>query len=229
MWVLFEFYPPIGYDSYMQGIFITFEGIEGCGKTSQAKLLNQYLTGQGHRVLMTREPGGTEISEAIREILLSNDFVKMQPHTEVLLYLASRSQHVSEVIQPALQNGVIIISDRFSDSTFVYQCFVRGIDLRIVKAMNDFATGGISPHLTFVLDVDPTEGLRRAKSRNQRHERKEDRLENESMEFHQKVREGYLKMAKEYPERVHVVSSEKNKEMVHEEIRGIVDRVLTTR
>ncbi len=213
----------------MEGIFITFEGIEGCGKTSQARLLNKYLEEQGYKVVMTREPGGTPISEAIREILLSNEFNTMQPHTEVLLYLASRAQHISEVIQPALQDGKIVISDRFSDSTFVYQCYVRGIDLKRVKTMNLFATEGISPHLTFVLDIDPTEGLRRAKSRNQRHARKEDRLENEAIEFHQKVREGYLRMAQEYPDRIHVINSDKDKEAVHEEIRGIVDRVLANR
>ncbi|OGW58141.1 MAG: dTMP kinase [Nitrospirae bacterium RIFCSPLOW2_12_42_9] len=213
----------------MKGIFITFEGIEGCGKTTQAHLLAGYLEEQGYKVLKTREPGGTEISEAVREILLSNDFVKMHPHTEVLLYLASRAQHISDKIKPALEKGMIVISDRFSDSTFVYQCYVRGIDYQIVEEMNSFTTEGISPDITFVLDLEPEEGLRRAVSRNQKHSRKEDRMEKESLEFHQKVREGYLKMAERYPDRIHVISSNRDKTEVQEEIKGIVGRILSQR
>ncbi len=211
----------------MEGRFITFEGIEGCGKSSQAKLLVRYLEEKGHIVLMTREPGGTPVSEAVREVLLSTDFSNMHPRTEVLLYLASRSQHVSEIIKPALAAGKIIICDRFSDSTFVYQCLVRGLDIRMIETINRFATDNISPHVTFVLDVDPAEGLRRARSRNQKNMREEDRIERESMEFHQRVREGYLKWAKEYPERIFVVRSDRDKEEVHREIAGIVERVLT--
>ncbi|MCC7201372.1 MAG: dTMP kinase [Nitrospirae bacterium] len=210
----------------MEGRFITFEGIEGCGKTSQAKLLIRYLEEKGHNVLMTREPGGTPISEAIREILLSTSFSNMTPHTEVLLYLASRAQHVSEVIRPSLEAGKIIICDRFSDSTFVYQCLVRGIDIRMIEAINSFATEGVSPHITFVLDVDPAEGLRRARSRNQKNMREEDRMESESMDFHQRVREGYLKWAMEFPERIFVISSDREKEAVHREIAKLVDKVL---
>lgn len=211
----------------MKGKFITFEGIEGCGKTSQVRLLVKYLEEKGCRVLMTREPGGTAISEAVREILLSPDFSNMHPHTEVLLYLAGRAQHVSEVIKPALEAGTIIICDRFSDSTFVYQCLVRGIDIHMIETINRFATENISPHITFVLDVDPAEGLRRAKARNQKNMREEDRMERESMDFHQRVREGYLKWAAEYPDRIFVVRSDREKEEVHEEIVGIVDKVLT--
>jgi dTMP kinase len=210
----------------MKGKFITFEGIEGCGKTSQVKLLVKYLEEKGLRVLMTREPGGTAISEAVREILLSTDFSNMHPHTEVLLYLAGRAQHVSEVIKPALEAGTIIICDRFSDSTFVYQCLVRGIDIHMIETINRFATENISPHITFVLDVDPAEGLRRAKARNQKNMREEDRMEREAMDFHQRVREGYLKWAAEYPDRIFVVRSDREKEEVHTEITGIIERVL---
>jgi len=221
-----KFIIPLGYDVFMRGIFITFEGIEGCGKSSQARLLFDYLKKEGYKVLMTREPGGTVISEAIREILLSNDFTRMHPNTELLLYLASRAQHVSEVIKPALQKGMIVICDRFSDSTFVYQGYVRGIDSRIIEEMNYFATEGISPHITFILDIDPEIGLERARSRNQRQLRMEDRLEKETIEFHQKVREGYLKRAKEYPGRIYIIKSDKEKGEVHEEIRKIVARYL---
>ncbi|MCC6545354.1 MAG: dTMP kinase [Nitrospirae bacterium] len=208
----------------MEGKFITFEGIEGCGKTTQAKLLVQYLEGKGYRVLMTREPGGTAISEAVREILLSTDFSNMHPHTEVLLYLASRAQHVNEVIRPALDDGKIIVCDRFSDSTFVYQSLVRGLDMHMIKSINRFATGKLSPHLTFVLDIDPEEGLRRARSRNQKNMREEDRIEKEAMDFHQRVREGYLKWAAENPDRLYVVRSDREKEEVHEEIVGLMEK-----
>ncbi|MBI5192209.1 MAG: dTMP kinase [Nitrospirae bacterium] len=210
----------------MQGLFITFEGIEGCGKTSQAKLLNDYLTALGHDVMMTREPGGTPISEAVREILLSNDSVNMHPHTEVLLYLASRAQHVSEIMKPALGKGRIVICDRFADSTFVYQCFVRGINKEIVETMNNFAVGHLQPDITFVLDVEPAEGLHRAMLRNQKHSRGQDRIENESLDFHNKVREGYLKLAQEYPDRVHLIKTDKDKSEVHEEIKKVVDTLL---
>jgi len=222
----FDIYSVIGYYVLMKGKFVTFEGIEGCGKTSQAKLLVQYLEKKGYSVLMTREPGGTPVSEAVREILLSTDFTNMHPRTEVLLYLASRAQHVSEVIKPALENGKIIICDRFSDSTFVYQCLVRGIDLKMIETINRFATEDISPHITFVLDVDPEEGLRRAKSRNQKNMREEDRMEREAMDFHKRVREGYLKWAMEYPERIFVIRSDREKEDVHQEIAGIVEKAL---
>ncbi len=150
----------------------------------------------------------------------------MHPHTEVLLYLASRAQHVFEVIKPALENGKIIICDRFSDSTFVYQCLVRGIDIRMIETINGFATENIAPHITFVLDVDPAEGLRRARSRNQKNMMEEDRMERESMDFHQRVREGYLKWAMEYPERIFVIRSDREKEEVHKEIVEIVENVI---
>lgn len=212
--------------SVMQGLFITFEGIEGCGKTSQTKLLNDYLTASGHDVIMTREPGGTPISEAVRELLLSNDSVNMHPHTELLLYLASRAQHVSEVMKPALDKGKIVICDRFADSTFVYQCFVRGINKEIVETMNNFAVGDMHPDVTFVLDVEPEEGLKRAMLRNQKYSRGHDRIESESLEFHKKVREGYLKLAQEYPERVYLIKTDKDKNEVHEEIKKVVDKFI---
>lgn len=212
--------------SVMQGLFITFEGIEGCGKTSQTKLLNDYLTASGHDVIMTREPGGTPISEAIRELLLSNDSVNMHPHTELLLYLASRAQHVAEIMKPALEKGRVVICDRFADSTFVYQCFVRGINKEIVEIMNNFAVGDIHPDVTFVLDVEPEEGLKRAMLRNQKNSRGQDRIESESIDFHNRVREGYLKLAQEYPERVYLIKTDKDKTEVHEEIKKVVDKLL---
>lgn len=215
--------------SLMQGLFITFEGIEGCGKTSQAKLLSDYITERGYEVTMTREPGGTPISEAIREILLSNDFITMHPHTEVLLYIASRAQHVEEIIRPAIEKGNIVICDRFSDSTFVYQCFVRGINKEIVETINNFALNGARPDLTFVLDIEPSEGLHRAMLRNQKQHRGQDRIESEAIEFHQKVREGYLRLIEEYPERAYLIKTDKDKTEVHEEIRNVFDKFISQR
>ncbi|MDD5434722.1 MAG: dTMP kinase [Nitrospira sp.] len=215
--------------SIMQGLFITFEGIEGCGKTSQAKLLSDYITGRGYKVVMTREPGGTPISEAIREILLSNEFITMHPHTEVLLYIASRAQHVEEIIKPAMEKGSIVICDRFSDSTFVYQCFVRGINKETVETINNFALNDVRPDLTFVLDIEPSEGLQRAMLRNQKQHRGQDRIESEAIEFHQKVREGYLKLAEEYPERAYLIKTDKDRAEVHEEIKGVFDKFISQR
>lgn len=208
----------------MSGMFITFEGIEGCGKSTQAKLLAEYLESRGLKVLITREPGGTPISEAIRGILLSNDFKEMHPFTEVFLYLASRAQHVYELIKPSLRQGVIVISDRFFDSTLVYQGYVREIDLEFIETMNRFATGNLMPDITFLLDVDPTEGLRRARLRNEQELREEDRLEKEAIEFHEEVRKGYMDLVRKFPDRIYVIKSDRDMLEVQEEIRRIVDR-----
>ncbi len=206
------------------GRLITFEGIEGCGKSTHASLLAEYLESRGLKVLVTREPGGTRISEAIRNILLSPDLREMHPYTEVLLYLASRAQHVYELVLPSLQQGMIVISDRFSDSTLVYQGYVREINISIIEAMNKFATGGLVPDITFLLDVSPEEGLRRARSRNKKELRGEDRIEQEDIEFHAKVRTEYIELARRFPERIHVIKANREVKEVQGDIRRIVDR-----
>ena len=206
----------------MKGIFITFEGIEGCGKTTQAHLLAGYLEEQGYKVLKTREPGGTEISEAVREILLSNDFVKMHPHTEVLLYLASRAQHINDKIKPSLNKGKAVICDRFSDSTMAYQGYARGISKGLIKSMNNFATTGIKPDLTLYIDIDVGVGLKRAHIRSG----KKDRLEMEKRSFHDKVRSGYLAIARKEPGRIKVIKGSASIAEISEKICSFADAKL---
>lgn len=184
------------------GYFITFEGIEGCGKTTQIKLLARHLETLGHRIVMTREPGGCPISDNIRSIVLDAGNRDMCPMTELLLYAASRAQHVTEVIRPALESGGIVLCDRFSDATTAYQSFGRGIDRTIIDSLNSMACGSISPNLTVLIDCAPETGLMRARQRIELSTgAREERFELESLEFHCRVRDGYLALAQQYPER----------------------------
>ena len=206
-----------------RGLFITFEGVEGAGKSSQIRRLAANLEKEGVPVLVTREPGGTPISERIRELLLERRHHKMVSTTELLLYAAARSQHVAECIAPALADGQVVISDRFGDATTAYQGHGRGLDLELIHRLNRVATGGLVPDLTIVLDVPVKVGLGRARRRR----RSMDRLEIENLEFHQRVREGYLAIAKEEPHRVVVINSLRNPKRVHNEIRKLVKRHIT--
>ncbi|HOQ80857.1 MAG TPA: dTMP kinase, partial [Candidatus Cloacimonadota bacterium] len=165
----------------MKGFFITFEGIEGCGKSTQAKLLFDYLVENGYNVTLTREPGGTDISEKIRELLLDCQNSKMNKETEILLYMASRSQHTGELIIPALESGSIVLCDRYFDSTLAYQGYARGIEISTIKTINSYASFGLIPDLTFFLDITIDESFRRIK------DKKPDRLEYEPRSFHDKV------------------------------------------
>lgn len=200
----------------MRGTFISFEGSEGSGKSTQARLLRDWLKRQGIDTILTREPGGTPIGERIREVLLSLDHKEMDPITELFLYLASRRQHIKELIEPALNSGNVVITDRFSDSTLAYQGYGRGLDLSLIESLNRTATGGLSPDLTIVLDVDVREGL----SRNL--EIKSDRLETEDIEFHEKVRKGFIEIAKKEPERVFIIETKNGIEKTHNEIVALV-------
>ena len=164
----------------MKGLFITFEGIEGCGKTTQAELLADYFQQQGREVLLTREPGGPKISESIRKILLSKDNFEMLPETEMLLYMASRSQHTGEWIIPAIESGKDVISDRYYDSSIAYQGAARKIERNIIDIIIKYATFGLRPDLTFLIDLPTEKGLSRLKIG------QVDRLEQESLEFHNK-------------------------------------------
>ena len=206
-----------------RGLFITFEGVEGAGKSTQIRRLAASLEEEGVSVLVTREPGGTQISERIRELLLERRHHKMVSTTELLLYVAARSQHVVESIVPALEEGQTVISDRFGDATTAYQGHGRGLDLELINRLNRVATGGLVPDLTIVLDVPVKVGLGRARRRR----RRMDRLEIENLEFHQRVREGYLAIAKEEPQRVVVINSRRNPKRVHNEIRELVKRHVT--
>lgn len=193
----------------MKGLFITFEGIEGCGKTTQAELLADYFRQQGREVLLTREPGGPKISESIRKILLSKDNFEMLPETEMLLYMASRSQHTGEWIIPAIESGKDVISDRYYDSSIAYQGTARKIERNIIDIIIKYATFGLRPDLTFLIDLPAEKGLSRLKIG------QVDRLEQESLEFHNKVREGFLKIAESEKKRYIVIDGNKTVEGIH--------------
>lgn len=196
----------------MKGKFITFEGIEGCGKSTQAKLLGQYFTDLGYSVLQTREPGGPKISEGIRQVLLSTDNIEMLPETEMLLYMASRSQHTGQWIIPALKRGELVISDRFYDSTIAYQGAARNIDLGIIDTIREYATYGLVPDITVLIDLPAEIGLARISHR------EIDRLEQESVSFHQKVRQGFLALSEKNKERFLVVNGDQSVEKIYAEI-----------
>jgi dTMP kinase len=189
-----------------RGCFVTLEGIEGSGKTTQAELLAQALRSRGDLVTVTREPGGTRAGELIRAIFLDAS-VSLERTTELLLVLADRAQHVREQLRPALESGQILISDRYSDSTTAYQGYGRGLDLELVRSLNRLATDGITPELTIVLDCPPELGLERTLARAHGAARPSDRFEGEQIEFHRRVREGFRAIAKENPSRVVLVDS----------------------
>ena len=184
-----------------RGLFFTFEGIDGCGKSTQVKETVQWLESQGLPVTVTREPGGTVISEKIRQILISEEHEEMVKECELLLYLAARAQHVHEKIDPFLQKGNIVICDRFQEATFAYQGFGRNIELGFLKQMNNFATGGLIPDLSFVIDLDVELSFKRI----ERMKRKKDRIELGGKEFFCKIREGYRKLALMDPQRIKVL------------------------
>jgi dTMP kinase len=188
------------------GCFITFEGPEGCGKTTQIKLLADSLAEKGSRVLLTREPGGCPISDKIREVLLDAANSGMVPLTELFLYAAARAQHVSEIITPALEAGNIVICDRFTDATVAYQGHGRQLDLALIGQLNRLAIGQLRPHLTILLDCPVEIGLGRAVARIEATKgAKEERFEQESIQFHQRVRAGYLQLAAAEPDRFVVI------------------------
>jgi len=188
------------------GYFITFEGVEGCGKTTQIKLLSEFLSARGIDTLLTREPGGCPIADKIRTILLDAENRALSPLAELMLYAAARAQHVSEVIIPALNTGKVVLCDRFSDATVAYQSFGRGIDRGVIDTLNLHACQGISPDLTVLVDCDPRIGLERARRRIEATSGpREERFELEALTFHQKVRAGYLQLAADQPDRFLII------------------------
>ena len=206
----------------MKGLFITFEGPDASGKTTQINRLKSMLQEQGIEPLMTREPGGTPISEKIRSIILDKENAEMLPVTEALLYAASRAQHVGEVIIPALDAGRIVISDRFLDSSIAYQGYGREMG-SIIEEMNAPAVYGIKPDITFLLKTDP------ANMRSRRSAAEEDRMDAQKIEFHQKVLAGYLAIAEREPERVKVIDGERDIDVIAAEIAEIVTDFLRNR
>ncbi len=202
------------------GLFITLEGIEGSGKTTQAARLKEALAGTGRRITVTHEPGGTSVGQVIRSIFLDSS-VGLHRAAELLLALADRAQHVEEKLRPALAAGEIVISDRYADSTIAYQGYGRGFDLKLLADLNGLVSGGLNPDLTIVLDCSVEMGLAR-KRRQAQGARPLDRFEGEDGDFHRRVREGFLAIAKDEPERVTVIDSSRPFDVVSAEILSTV-------
>ena len=198
----------------MRPLVVTLEGGEGSGKSTILKMLEEYLNDSGIDYMCTREPGGVKISESIRTIILDVNNTEMDGRTEALLYAAARRQHLYEKVFPALKEKKIIIFDRFVDSSIVYQGYVRGIGMDEIIMLNNFATEGFLPNLTLYFDVDPEVGIKRVNSG----DRHIDRLDLEGMEFHNKVREGYLILVEKYPERIKVIDSNQSIEKVFDQV-----------
>ena len=199
-----------------KGLFITFEGGDGCGKTTQIKLLDEYLRSKGYQTLLTREPGSKGLGIKLREILLNYDG-EVSPRAESFLFLADRAQHVDCIIKPALKEGVIVLCDRHTDSTVAYQGYGRGLDLEQIHNLNSIATNGLKPDLTIVLDVDVETSQKRVGV-------EKDRMESAGIEFFERVRKGFLEIAKQEPERVKVVDSTQTIEEIHKQILELVAR-----
>jgi dTMP kinase len=193
--------------------FITFEGPEGCGKSTQIEKFYDWFIPNYGPAIFTREPGGTPLAEGIRRLLLDPQY-NPSSRTELLLYGAARAQHLADKVRPQMQGGNTVICDRYEDSTKAYQGYARDIDLQIIDTLNNIAVEGLHPDLTFILDIDPIIGLNRAGVRG-----KKDRIEKEAIEFHQRVREGYLKIAEDNPNRCVVIPSQDGIELVQEDLR----------
>ena len=201
-----------------KGLFITFEGADGCGKTTQLKLLSQYLTKNGHEVLITREPGAKGLGEKIRDILLNFDGV-VSDRCESFLFLADRAQHIDTIINPAINEGKIVLCDRHTDSSVAYQGFGRGLSVERINMLNDLAVNGRKPDLTFVFDIDVETSMKRVGE-------EKDRMESAGIEFFNRVRQGYLKIAKNEPARVKVIDASKSIDEIHAKVIEHVQAVL---
>lgn len=201
-----------------KGLFITFEGADGCGKTTQQLLAGKYLEDKGYNVLITREPGAKGLGEKIREILLNYE-EDVSDKCESFLFLADRAQHVDIMIKPAVQEGKIVLCDRYTDSTAAYQGYGRQQDLGRINMLNDIATSSLKPDLTIVFDIDVETSQKRVG-------KEKDRMESAGKEFHNRVRNGYLELAKLEPERIKVIDASKSIEEIHEEVKMLIDQCL---
>ena len=193
-----------------KGLFITFEGTDGCGKSTQLNLLNEYLIDKGYKTLVTREPGAKGLGEKLREILLHYDGI-VSSQCESFLFLADRAQHIDTIVKPAVESGTIVLCDRHIDSTVAYQGYGRGLDLNRIKILNDIATGGMKPDLTFVFDIDVETSMRRVGN-------EKDRMESAGIEFFNRVRNGFLECGKSEPNRVKVISANRTISEIHNEV-----------
>jgi thymidylate kinase len=201
-----------------RGYFITLEGADGSGKSTQAHLLADYLKSMNYPVILTREPGGTPLAEEIRQVILTPSQEPLEPLAEILLYAASRAQHVAQLIKPALTAGKIIISERFIDSSLAYQGYGLGWNLKLIRDINNIAAGGLQPDLTFLLDVNTERSINRVSNRSDANKVKVDRIESRGFSFQEKVRQGYLELAKANPRFVVVNTAQKSIKEVHGEL-----------
>ncbi|RLE10785.1 dTMP kinase [Candidatus Aerophobetes bacterium] len=201
-----------------KGLFISFEGIDKSGKSTQISLLADYLKRRGYEVLTTCEPGGTELGKIIKEVLLSPSLDGMSRISELFLYLADRREHVEKVIKPALRGGKVVISDRFVDASVAYQGYGRGISISWIEDLNKIVTGGILPDITFLLDISPS----LAKERSE----KKDRMEREDTKFYEKVRQGYLEIAKSFPDRIRIIKATRGVWEIFSEVKKEISKYL---
>ncbi len=201
-----------------KGLFITFEGVDGCGKSTQMELLQEHLTTKGYDVVLTREPGGKGLGEKIREILLNYDG-KVSDKCESFLFLADRAQNIDIIVKPAIETGKIVLCDRHTDSTVAYQGYGRGLDLEQINHLNKLATGGLKPDLTFVFDIDTETSMKRVGQN-------KDRMESAGNEFQKKVREGYLELAKKEPQRIKVIDASKSIDEIHNTVIDILAKYI---
>ena len=201
-----------------KGLFITFEGVDGCGKSTQMELLQEHLTTKGYDVVLTREPGGKGLGEKIREILLNYDG-KVSDKCESFLFLADRAQNIDIIVKPAIETGKIVLCDRHTDSTVAYQGYGRGLDLEQINHLNKLATGGLKPDLTFVFDIDTETSMKRVGQN-------KDRMESAGNEFQKKVREGYLELAKQEPQRIKVIDASKSIDEIHNTVIDILAKYI---
>ncbi len=200
-----------------QGLFITFEGPDGCGKTTQMNLLAQYFEKKGKKVVLTREPGGKGLGEKVREILLNYDG-EVSDRCESFLFLADRAQNIDIIVKPAVKQGEIVLCDRHIDSTVAYQGYGRGLDINEINILNNLATGGKKPDLTLVFDVDVETSMKRVG-------KEKDRMESAGIDFHNRVRNGYLELAKQEPTRIKVLDATKTIEEIHEKVVEIIEKL----
>jgi dTMP kinase len=205
--------------SIKKGIFITLEGPEGCGKTTHAQLLCDFLKQKSYECVLTREPGGTKAGEEIRKVLLHSSGINISDLTELFLFEAARSQIVEELIKPSLKSGKVVICDRFTDATICYQGYAGGVDIKSIEALNEIATLGLRPDITILLDIDTVTGLSRAMSKGF------DRMEKKELNYHKKVRDGYLKLAKKNPERIKVIKVDGSIEYTQTLVRREVEKI----
>lgn len=200
-----------------QGLFITFEGPDGCGKTTQMNLLAQYFEKKGKKVVLTREPGGKGLGEKVREILLNYNG-EVSDRCESFLFLADRAQNIDIIVKPAVKQGEIVLCDRHIDSTVAYQGYGRGLDINEINMLNNLATGGKKPDLTLVFDVDVETSMKRVG-------KEKDRMESAGIDFHNRVRNGYLELATQEPDRIKVLDATKTIEEIHEKVVEIVEKL----